>query len=721
MNERVTVDALTTDERTERKLSYALRLARLGLYVAPLLPGSKAPYTGESWSNMRTRDPAVIRDWFASRSGMNYAVIPGEDFVVLDLDVKPARGNRPAKDGVRDLDALAADAADFIGSHALTFTVRTPSGGLHRGFRSPFAVANAHTLPKSIDVRGNEGYVVGPGCWTAHNPVDGTSEGEYAVTIDSDFAPLPAWIVPRLKPWTPRADRPSYEDSVELIDGKAFVDGVELDTDAAMERAKDWLRNGAKPAIEGQGGNATTFATFAWLREHAVSASLAFELVKLYYNPRCEPRWSREELEQLCENAYRYAKRDVQAQDTMNRRDLEAESEIVAESTDVATLLTVTQPEPSRDEVCEKLESIVCRGMQLFERIAPKEFVIPRVLPASGYVGFLAKRGTGKTSVLVDMGLRLAHDMDWHNLPTKKDWGVLYLAGEDAEGIPSMARAWMQKHAVAEINDRFVLMPRIVDLLNPSSVAEWLPFCTRLARGRRFLVIGDTWQRATAGASQIEDDKMQAAVSNIERIARAVNGVAVMAAHPPKGNETTWSGSAVLENHSQALWLLSDETFGKRFYVERIKGTQAGHYTLLNFEKIDVGGPDEWGFPNTGIVPVAIGGEGRPSDSAVIDATAAYARAILAVMNEDARKEWAAQPMADEINKRIAAGGLPEIDGDRVKRYTVRSLALKLPQWFAKPVAVTVGYGRPGTLLFQKTFKLEVPTVATDGLPDEIA
>lgn len=413
MNERV---KLPGDERT--RLSYALRLARLGLYIAPLMPGAKTPYSGESWSNMRTRDPATIEAWFndPARKGMNYAVIPGESFVVLDLDVKPARGNRPEKDGIADLDALAAEHDDSLSdAHAQTLTVRTPSGGVHRYFRAPFAVANAHTLPKSIDVRGNEGYVVGPGCHTNHNPVDGTCEGDYVVSVGADIAALPEWIAPRLKQWTPREDRPSYEDRIELINGKAHVDGVELDTDAAMRRASEWLKSGAKPAIEGEGGNSKTFATFAWLRENGISLALALALVRTYYNPRCEPPWSPEELEQICENAYKYAKREVRAQDTMERRDRASEADIIAESTDVATLLAKpehveAQPVVASNRLAESASLGYERADFMARKAQPTRFIVGKSFLMEGVGnGLHGAPGMGKGTLICQLAQAITH------------------------------------------------------------------------------------------------------------------------------------------------------------------------------------------------------------------------------------------------------------------------------------------------------------------------
>lgn len=641
------------------------------MYIAPLQPDKKLPYTGESWLSMRSRDENQIRQWFKERPNMNYAVSPGENFVVLDLDTKKG------KDGVRDLDVNLQTLEYGIIDDAIihTFTVQTPSKGYHRAFSTggvPYSIA--HTLPKSIDVRGMDGYVVGPGCYTKADPTTGTVEGEYEIVNQCDIMPLPEWIKPRLKVWVPREDRASYEDSVEVgDDGKAYIDGVELDQPERIQRAVEWLEHGAKPAIEYEGGNETTFKTFAWLREHGISTKLSLELVAKHYNPRACRRlrpgsdtflpapWSMEELERIRDNAYKYAKREVSHDGGMAMQ-FQSEEEIASgmQSISLEAVLAQFQQETDRADAQLKIAGIeeqrkrdndldahTWYGEGSLDYPAKKEFIIPRVLPAYGYVGFLARRGTGKTTVMVDLALRLAHDMDWHGQPMKPGWGSLLLAGEDAEGIKDQILAWKAMHGVETLSERFVFMDAITNLLDPNSVVKWNAHFEKISKDRRFAVFADTWQIATAGGSQNEDDKMQIAIANTKAIGKIVRGPAIMAAHPPKGNEDTWSGAAVMENHSQALWKLTKESFGMKFAVPRIKGTRADFYALFEFRPQLLGGLDDWGQPNTGIVPVKLGGEGLVQTEEQVrklrSARQAYGEVIYGLINvaEETEEQFA--------------------------------------------------------------------------------
>ena len=76
--------------------------------------------------------------------------------LVIDLDVKP-----PDKDGIAELLKLAAGRPI-----PETLSVLTPSGGLHLYFRLPpgVYVPTSHgVLAPGVDIKGEGGFVVGPG------------------------------------------------------------------------------------------------------------------------------------------------------------------------------------------------------------------------------------------------------------------------------------------------------------------------------------------------------------------------------------------------------------------------------------------------------------------------------------------------------------------------------------------------------------------------------
>ena len=252
-------------------LQAALAWAARGYRVFPLQENAKVPAHGESWPDIATNDPDVIRALWTDpviRTERSYNIgVDCTGGVVLDIDMK---------NGKRGTDEYAA-----LGGTYDTLTVMTPTGGYHCYFTGPDS-GNA-ALSASIDVRSHRGYVVAPG-----SVIDGAA---YQVVVDAPAAPLPGHLVSRLAPVRTRAERGPVEpvdDSTSIIAATGFLQTC-------------------PPAIEGQRGDETTFVTAARLvREFALSEGVALALMLDHYNPRCVPPWSEDELARKIENAAQY-------------------------------------------------------------------------------------------------------------------------------------------------------------------------------------------------------------------------------------------------------------------------------------------------------------------------------------------------------------------------------------------------------------------------------
>lgn len=196
-------------------LTAALAAASRGWHVFPLRPGSKLPalhgrdrcprtdacQTGHvGWEKRATTDPDRIRRaWTAAPFNVGIATGPS-DLVVLDLDTTKSGETPPQKwqlPGVLDGQDVLAVLADQHGQPvpANTFTVATPSGGLHLYYRAPNDAeyrTTAGTLGWKVDTRAHGGYIVAAG-----STVDGH---QYRVVVDAPAAPLPDWLATLLRP-----------------------------------------------------------------------------------------------------------------------------------------------------------------------------------------------------------------------------------------------------------------------------------------------------------------------------------------------------------------------------------------------------------------------------------------------------------------------------------------------------------------------------------------
>lgn len=145
-------------ETTKNFVDVAMPLVQAGYTVIPCLP-DKRPCI--SWKDITSTDEAQIREWAKSYSQPVAGVLTGSrsGVWVVDVDVPKKDGD---DDGRKTLDSWQK----AHGSLPPTFTVETPSGGLHLYFKMPKDgdVRNSvKQVAAGIDVRGTGGYVVAPG------------------------------------------------------------------------------------------------------------------------------------------------------------------------------------------------------------------------------------------------------------------------------------------------------------------------------------------------------------------------------------------------------------------------------------------------------------------------------------------------------------------------------------------------------------------------------
>ncbi|MGN7613925.1 bifunctional DNA primase/polymerase [Magnetococcales bacterium HHB-1] len=263
------------------KLDHALSLASMGFRVFPLEANGKRPLI-DGWQRKASQDPERIRGWWV-------CIVTGwvQDYNIgitggLFVDIDQKNG----VNGQQSLESLIAQ----HGSLPLTRRVRTPSGGEHIYFHGNEAIrSSAGKLGPGLDIRSQGGYVVAPGS---------SIHGQAYTWIDEqhDVAPCPEWLINQLQ-------------QVSGIDEKAV--SVELDTSVALERATHFLNKEAPLAIEGSGGDATTYRVAALVKDYGVSEARCLDLMISLWNERCSPPWSPEELSTKVTNAYRYGAASV--------------------------------------------------------------------------------------------------------------------------------------------------------------------------------------------------------------------------------------------------------------------------------------------------------------------------------------------------------------------------------------------------------------------------
>jgi hypothetical protein len=379
-------------ELTDTPLDHALRYADLGWYVIPVRV-DKIPIDGYGL-NSATKDPAVIRKIWGANPAAGIAIACEKSGLVV-LDIDPRNGGH---------ESLARLEAEHGMIHAAAVSL-TQGGGEHRVFRSEPGVNYPGTIGAGLDVK-YRGYILvepsrgvdGTYRWQAgKNPIQGQlpqaahpalkgAPRDYSVDV-TRTAPGSQVVAPQVYADL-RAALNAIPPDLSYTDGWFKVlQGLSRlsDTGAAYEMAREWSLLSDKP------GHTLSAFNDKWrscMREHFdVNYQTVFYLADEYDSER---NWR-------------------------------------------------NSPEP----VDEPSELPALYGLNDFDldNLPPIKFVIPDWLPAGKLTLFSGHGGSGKSSVMLQLGVLLSaggqHALG-HRLPDEPQ-RVLFVSGED-EPVVNMTR-----------------------------------------------------------------------------------------------------------------------------------------------------------------------------------------------------------------------------------------------------------------------------------------
>lgn len=275
---------------TDSLAAEAIALAEFGFYLFPIVSGKKSPPAVNGWQDVATRDTEILRRWFGQSAPlMDYNIGistskfgDGEALLAIDVD------NKKGKCGDEELLRLELEGWAL----PRTFCQTTPTGGQHLIFRVSAPVRQGvNVLGSALDIRSAGGYLVGAGSITDR----GVYRADY-----TPLAPAPQWLIDRCG-----AARTGPAEASTVLPG--------IDQEQAMNRAIHYLSVDAPLAVEGQGGDTTTYKVAAQCKDYGVTEGVAFGLMDTYWNFRCSPPWGDSELQDKIHHAYKYGLEPVGA------------------------------------------------------------------------------------------------------------------------------------------------------------------------------------------------------------------------------------------------------------------------------------------------------------------------------------------------------------------------------------------------------------------------
>ena len=272
------------------------QLLALNLSLIPVEPGGKVPAVRWKEFQESPADAGQLEQWFGNSHGYNIGIVTGavSGVVVVDLD-SPA-------------------AEQWAEVHLPRTPMRTRTAkGRHDYYRHPGTpVRNAARIKSAdqtieLDVRGDGGYVVGPG--SVHET--GARYEMIRAWPDSlDALPVfdPAWLAMEERPSSNITGDTSPTPATRHV-RRARERG---DRKELLSRARAYLR-ATPPAVQGEGGDTHTYQVVCRIvRGFDLAESDARELL-LQWNAGCVPPWSERELDEKIAAALKYGTEPIGA------------------------------------------------------------------------------------------------------------------------------------------------------------------------------------------------------------------------------------------------------------------------------------------------------------------------------------------------------------------------------------------------------------------------
>jgi len=228
-------------------------------YLLTIQHNSKKPLN--KWSPQSGGDGG--RNWLRRPNYYNIAVVlaPFSPYFVLDID---------GEKGYKNLQRLQI----AYGKLPTTYTVQTPSGGMHFYFKfDPQVKRTISFIAKHIDTIVN-GY-----CLIPPSIINGK---QYKVIVDASIVPAPAWLIKLASNTSKQIDMPAKNKAVAQYDGE--------DYEFTIWRARKYVEK-MSPAIQGQGGHSQLLRVCHVLRKKFNLNIHDCRDILCEYNTRCVPPW----------------------------------------------------------------------------------------------------------------------------------------------------------------------------------------------------------------------------------------------------------------------------------------------------------------------------------------------------------------------------------------------------------------------------------------------
>lgn len=509
------------------------QLIRKGYYIFPLGARRKPVI---SWRSASSINPHDIEAWTKKFPGCGWGIDCGRSgLLVVDDD----RGKKP--EAVRSLYELERANGDI----PETFTVKTRTGGFHYYFRGQGRNTSDTVLGKGLDSRGDGGFVVAPGT------------AGYTVIEDGPVAPAPEWLSRLLA-------APARRELPEDVD-------IELNKPEAIVRAIKFLET-AEIAVEGEGGDTTTFRVAARVKDFGISEDVCIDLMDEYWDHRCEPPWG-SELAGKVGNVYRYA------------------GSATGHAAPEAAFGAWEDPDEKGPK--ERKSWFVEANALLLTEIRVNYLVHGKIeTPSTGLL--FGDPSAGKSFLAIDLALSVACGSDWFGSFSKQGIAI-YFAGEGRHGVQRRMKAWVEYHGAEIPENHFFVSDRRIEFTPKAlkvAAADMVEIQKKAGKPIALVVIDTLARHVAPGADENSAKDMGEFINAVDAMRDTFNCVALVVHHSGKMAKNASRGSSAIRGAMdwEAKVKVEDKRGNRSLAFTKQKESELPPPFGFRLEEVDVGG-----------------------------------------------------------------------------------------------------------------------------------
>ncbi len=217
--------------------------------------------------------------------------------------------------------------------------------------------------------------------------------------------------------------------------------------------------------------------------------------------------------------------------------------------------------------------------------LPPVKWLVRGEIPEGGFCVLYGPSGIGKSTVALDLALRVA-----------KDRRVVYIAGEGEGGYPARLLAW-QLH-FREGHGHLDFLTQAVNLLEEQDVADLLGVLDGVGPA---LIVIDTLARCMQGGDENSAKDMGRVVAAVDTI-RSQTGAAVLLIHHTGKNGASERGSSALRGAADTMLELSESDGVLTLSVSKSKDAAPNKPRFLRLVTVETGRRRDDGEPETACV-----------------------------------------------------------------------------------------------------------------------